>query len=620
MRIIPPLCAVIFVLLASLSPAAETQPPNILFILIDDMGWRDTECYGSTFYETPNIDALAKRGMRFTDAYAACPLCSPTRASILTGQYPGRLRFTMPAGHLPQVVLDPIVPKTAAPGRKACTPQTRTRLPNEYFTIAEALKEASYTTGFFGKWHLGRDPYLPDNQGFDRVVGGREHPCPPAPGHYFGPWKNVATLPVVPEGTHICDALTDEAISFLKDNKDNRFFLCLWYYDVHAPYQAIEELKKKYAAKADESNPQHCPTMGGMIDILDQNVGRVMKTLDDLGLSNDTLIVFTSDNGGNMYDRADDTTPTNNTPLRNGKGNNYEGGVRVPMFCIWPGKVEPGTVNDTVVSSVDYYPTLLEAAGLEPKPGQILDGVSIMPALTGKGEVAREAIFSHYPHYVPATSNVPSTSVRCGDLKLYRFYCDNDDQTDRFELYNLAKDIGETKNLASERPEDVKRLNGMISRFLEETGALVPVPNPRYGQTVDGWEGNEHASLRKEDGSLMMTSTGGDPFMTTHQMRPVDGPVTVKIRMKSNSKGTGRIFWSLKGRRGFARERALNFPVTHDGTWHDYAINLPFEGKMIGLRLDPCTAPGEVWIDSIRVVDQSGNPEGGAGWEFEGAK
>ena len=618
MRIILPL--VILLAASPLASAAEKQPPNILFILIDDMGWRDAGCYGSTFYETPNIDRLAKRGMRFTDAYAACPLCSPTRASILTGQYPGRLWFTMPAGHLKQVVLNPVIPAVAQPSRKARTPQTRTRLPNEYFTIAEALKEASYTTGFFGKWHLGREPYLPDNQGFDRVVGGREHPCPPGPAHYFGPWKNVATLPVVPEGTHICDMLTDEAIGFLKENKDNRFFLCLWYYDVHAPYQAIEELKKKYAAKADRDNPQHCPTMGGMVDILDQNIGRVMKSLDELGLSDDTLVVFTSDNGGNMYDRVDGTTPTNNTPLRNGKGNNYEGGVRVPLICVWPGEIEPGTVNETVVSSVDYYPTLLEATGLEPKSGQILDGASILPVLTGEGELDREAIFSHYPHYVPATENLPSTSVRCGDLKLYRFHCDNEDQTDRFELYNLADDIGETKNLAEARPDDVKRLNGLISRFLEETGALVPLPNPRYGQTVDGWEGNQDASLRKEDGTLVMKSTGGDPFITTHAMRPVMGPVKVTIRMKSDAKGTGRIFWSLKGKRGFVRRRGLNFPVTHDGAWHDYKIDLPFKGKMIGMRLDPCTSPGEVRIDSIRVEDGSDSRDAGMVWEFGGGK
>lgn len=223
---------------------SKTKKQNIVFILADDLGWKDLTCYGSDFYETPNIDAFAETGVSFTNAYTASPLCSPTRASILTGQEPGRLRLTTPACHLPQVVLDPKESFSAAPFHKTAIPQTRTRLPNEYLTFAEVLKEKGYSTAFMGKWHLGREPYIPDNQGFDVVVGGREHPGPPGPGNFFAPW-NCETLPVVPDGTHISDVLTDKAIQYMTSNKENPFLLCLWYYDVHAPFQAKEKLKQK---------------------------------------------------------------------------------------------------------------------------------------------------------------------------------------------------------------------------------------------------------------------------------------------------------------------------------------------------------------------------------------
>ncbi|MDX9978927.1 MAG: sulfatase-like hydrolase/transferase, partial [Lentisphaeria bacterium] len=252
--------------------AAQTRPrPNLIFILADDLGWMDTNAYGSTFYETPHLDALMARGLRFTQAYAANPLCSPTRASILTGQYPCRVRFTTPAGHLKEEVLDPIVPERSAQNQRLIQPQTRTRLPNEYLTYAELARAAGYRTAFMGKWHLGRDPYLPENQGFTVVVGGREHPGPPPRG-YFSPWA-CPTLPDGPEGRHICDVLTDEACKFLRDNRDRPFLLNLWYYDVHAPFQGKEELIAKYRRKADPANPQHCPTMGAMIEALDQNIG-----------------------------------------------------------------------------------------------------------------------------------------------------------------------------------------------------------------------------------------------------------------------------------------------------------------------------------------------------------
>jgi len=479
-KIIIPLLLLISLPLAT----ANAAQPNILFILADDLGWRDARCYGSTFYQTPNIDRLAKLGMRYTNAYAASPLCSPTRASILTGQDPGRLRFTTPAGHLPQAVLDPVVPKQGAPSRKAIIPQTRTRLPNTCVTYAEVLQKLGYTTGFFGKWHLGRAPYLPEKQGFEKVVGGREHPGPPPKGHYFSPWK-CDTLPVVPAGTHINKVLTDEAITFIQNckKKGKPFLLNLWYYDVHAPFQAVEELKEKYAAKVSPDNPQRCPTMGAMIEMLDRGVGRVLNELEKTGMMEETLIIFTSDNGGNEYNEVDGTTPTNNDPLRSGKGNIHEGGVRIPLIVVWKGKVKPGTTCDEPVSTVDWFPTLLEVVGAKPPklpPGEKFDGISIAATFLRGEKLPKRPLFTHFPHYTPATGGQPATSLRQGDWKFYRVYCDNADQTDRFELYNLRDDLSEKNNLVQENPEMVSEFKAMLRQFLKETDALVPVKNPRY--------------------------------------------------------------------------------------------------------------------------------------------
>jgi arylsulfatase A-like enzyme len=604
----------------------DDTAPNIILILADDLGWRDTGVYGSTFYETPNIDALAARGVRFTDAYSASPLCSPTRASILTGQYPGRLRLTTPACHLPQEVLDPVLPERASSSQKAVTPQTRTRLPNEeYWTIAESLQAVGYTTGFFGKWHLGRAPYIPEQQGFETVVGGRHHPGPPnkpgGPGSFFGPW-DCETVPDSPDGAHISNVITDEAIRFLERNASQAvgtdpFFMAMWYYDVHAPFEAIEELKVKYAAKAEPDNPQHCPTMGGMIDILDQNMGRLLSSVERLGLDENSVIIFASDNGGNMYNEVDGTTPTNNWPLRNGKGNIYEGGQRVPLIVVWPGRIGEGRVESTVVSSIDFYPTILEILSLEPQTDQILDGQSFAPLLFDDIEdrdarcetLEERPLFCHFPHYVPATTNLPSTSVRLGDYKLLRFYADNEDQTDRLELYDLSQDIGERNNLALAMPELAQEMNALIDGFLEETQSLTPAPNPSYSPSIEGWESNAMAELTLQDGILAVKSTGGDPFLWNNALPSMPGPLSVRIRMRSTSSGTGRFFWSTRTAKGFAPQRAFNFEVAHDGEWEEYELMIPSattDSPVTGIRLDPCTAPGDIEIDWLDIHTESG--------------
>ncbi len=466
--------------------------PNILFIMADDLGWADTGCYGSTFYETPNIDALAKRGMRFTSAYTANPLCSPTRASIMTGLYPARLGITSPACHLTRVVLEKSLEQKAPSSRKVLFANTVTRLKQEYFTLAEALHEAGYVTGHFGKWHLGTEPYDPLHQGFD-VDKPHWHGPGPA-GSYIAPWKFPPKLEFTGKpGEHIEDRMADEAIAWLKQNKNEPFFLNYWAFSIHAPFDKKKDVKQakyaKYKAKAKHDSPQRNPVTGGMIESLDENVGRLITAINDLGLSNSTIVIFFSDNGSihwTMDKFKHDSPISSSAPLRGGKATIYEGGTRVPLIVVWPGVVKAEVQSDALVSSVDFYPTILEMLHLEPKQTQQFDGMSFIPALKGQ-KAARDTIFCHFPHGPGVRPGFePSSYVRKGDWKLIRFYCDNDDQTDRFELYNLSEDIGETNNLTNKYPEKVHKLNALMDKFLNDTKAVIPKPNPVYKAKREG--------------------------------------------------------------------------------------------------------------------------------------
>ena len=589
----------------------DKRKPNVVFILADDLGWRDTSLYGSTFYETPNIDALAKRGMMFTNAYAANPLCSPTRASIMTGLYPARIGITTPACHLPQVVLEQELRKAAPPHQKALVPGSITRLKGEYHTLAEAFKAGGYATGHFGKWHLGREPYDPLHQGFD--VDFPHWPGPGPAGSYVAPWR-FPKLKGRP-GEHIEDRLADEAVKFLEQNKGRPFFLSYWCFSVHSPYDAKAKLIDKYRGKADPKSPQRHPVMGAMIQSLDENVGRVIGTIDELGLADETIVVFFSDNGGVhwMGNRGEGNKHgcpiTSNSPLRGGKATIYEGGTREPLIVIWPGVVKGPARSDQLVSSIDFYPTLLEMAGLKRERGRRLDGVSIVAALKGR-PLGRDTVFCHFPHYVKATGNLPSTSVRKGDWKLIRFYADNADQSDRFELYNLADDVGETKDLAPAEPKRVEALNKLIDGHLEAVGAVVPKPNPRYNPRaaaqVGGWKAAGTCSLATKDGVLVVTSTGGDPYFHTSAVPAAGGPVVFKVRMRCKTAGPAQVFWTTAKAGRFHRSRSAGFKIRHDGQWHDYEAKLPATGRLTGLRLDPGTAAGKVEIDWIYLAKPDG--------------
>lgn len=520
----------------SLIANAGDKQPNIILMMADDLGWRDLGCYGSELYQTPNLDALAKRGVRFSNAYSASPLCSPTRASMLTGQTPGRLSLTQPTGHLKNVILDPIVPKTAHSGLPMTEPQSRTRLPLDSVTISQILKDAGYRTGFMGKWHLGFDPYIPDNYGFDVVVGGRGFPGPPPPG-YFGPWNPETTnMPLVKGRVHADDVLAEQAIEFLKDSngQEEPFFLALWYFDVHAPFDGKEELIEKYRPLAKETKHQKSAIMGAMVETLDDNVGKVLDKLEELGMAEDTLVIFTSDNGGNMYDRPEGENPTNNYPLRAGKGNNHEGGSRVPLIVSWPDKVAENKQSDTIAISYDFFPTLLEVTGIKPSADLLLDGVSLTSSFDGS-TVSRPPIYSMFGRTVLATGNYSNIWARDGKWKLFKFFKTGPDFADEYALYDLEADPGESNDLSLQFPQVANRLKVFIERRLKEDKILVPTANPNYDPDVQvqGW--------RILEGGYIL----GGPKSPVINIVSEGGSVTMQYELSAKSRREGELNFSV---------------------------------------------------------------------------
>ncbi|HRS12800.1 MAG TPA: sulfatase [Sedimentisphaerales bacterium] len=468
----------------SRAPADSSGPrrPNFVFFLVDDLGWTDLGCYGSTFYETPNVDRLAAEGMRFTSAYAACPVCSPTRASIMTGKYPARLRTTDYFG-APQ----PDTVQSHWTRNKPLLPaRYLDRLPLEETTVAETLKQHGYATFFAGKWHLGPEGFWPEDQGFDVNKGGHDRGGPYGGKRYFSPYGNPR-LPDGPDGEHLPDRLATETCRFIEDHRDGPFLAYLAFYSVHTPLMAREDLRAKYEAKA-RTVAHDGPAWGkegdrevrlvqdhavyaGMVEAMDQAVGKVLDALDRLDLAKDTVVFFMSDNGGLATSEGH---PTCNLPLRAGKGWLYEGGIREPMIVRWPGHVRAGRVCDEPVISTDFYPTMLEMAGLPGVPQQHLDGRSMVPLLRGQSLQKDRALYWHYPHYGNQGGS-PGGAVRLGDYKLIEFYEDH-----RVELYNLRDDLGEKKDLAGAMPEKAAELRRMLHEWRNEVGAAMPTVNPNH--------------------------------------------------------------------------------------------------------------------------------------------
>lgn len=600
--------------------AAGARPPNVLFILADDLGWRDTSLYGSTFYETPNVERLARRGVMFTQAYAASPLCSPTRASILTGLWPARIGITAPVCHVKEELLQPTVPEKGPLQRQVLPVQSATRLKPEYVTLAETLRAAGYRTGHFGKWHLGPEPYDALHQGFDIDVP--HYPGPGPAGSYVAPWKFPDALKFAgAAGEHIEDRMAREAVAFIRENKDRPFFLNYWCFSVHAPWDGKQSLIEKYARKADPKSGQRHPVYGAMVQSMDEAIGALLDALDDNGLAENTIIVFFSDNGGYAWEarnRPDlaGVPVTSNAPLRGGKATLHEGGTREPCIVVWPGQVAPGSRSEAMVQSIDFYPTLLEMLGLTPSPAQRFDGISIVPALRQRA-LARDTLFCYFPHDIGGEIGTRAgVWVRRGDWKLIRHFFAGPAMAHAYELYNLEDDLSETTNLAAQQPERVKELDALIDGFLAETRPVLPKPNPAYDPAavlLDGWWAVRGGSVTVRDGSLAFDATGGLATLAVMSLKAGSGPVAVSWRMRSTAGGPVRAFWNNPGEGSFKAERAVAVPFAHDGEWHEVTVTLPVTGVLNGIRIDPCNSPGAVAIDWIRVT-REGAPV--RAWEF----
>ncbi|PQO42679.1 DUF4976 domain-containing protein [Blastopirellula marina] len=457
--------------------AEATKQPNFVFFLVDDLGWADLSCYGSTFHESPHIDALAASGIQFNQAYAACPVCSPTRASILTGRHPVRVDIT------------DWIPGNRGTG-KFLQVEDRDDLALEEVTFAEVLKGAGYQTFFAGKWHLGDEGHYPTDQGFDSNIGGNHAGSPP--GGYYAPWKNP-TLTAKKDGEYLTERLTEESIHFL-DTRDQAkpFLLYLSYYNVHAPITPYEKRVDHFRDKAEATIKGKTPTIvehdgisrarqddpayASMIAAVDQSVGDVLAKLDELKLADNTVVCFFSDNGGLCTLKR--PGPTSNLPLRSGKGWLYEGGVRSPMIVRAPGVTKAGLVSEVPVVSTDFFPTILELAGLPLQPKLHADGQSLVALLDGEGEQPQRALYWHYPHYHGSTWT-PGASIRDGDWKLIEFY-----EFDQVELYNLASDPGEQHDLSKSQPEKTAQLREKLRAWQKEMNAKMPQPNPQYKPTA----------------------------------------------------------------------------------------------------------------------------------------
>jgi len=471
-------CAVLA--LAGPLRAAEDQPLNFILILVDDMGWMDLSCQGSDYYRTPHIDRLAEEGMRFTNGYAACAVCSPTRAAVQTGRYPGRIgvtdwirsRFQRGGKGTPEQNPTEYV---GGANRKLLCPPNPFWMEHEEVTISEVLKAKGYQSAYIGKWHLGDDAWYPERQGFDENRGGCDYGQPPS---YFDPYNQpnhkhemirngIPGLPGRKEGEYLTKREADETESLIRQWKDEPFFIQLSHYAVHTPIQAPPEMAAKY--QRDGKQDIHAK-YAAMVQSVDDSTGQLLATLEELGIDDRTVIIFTSDNGG--LDNGG--RPTENAPLRSGKGYAYEGGIRVPFLVRWPDVVKAGAVSDESVCSIDLFPTILEAAGAEIPSDREIDGLSLVSHLKSAGEksLGRKDLLWHFPHYRHAPG--PYSIIREGDWKLIKFW------EGIHELYNLEDDLGESKNLAAEMPEKVADLEARLVARLKETEAKLPRENPDY--------------------------------------------------------------------------------------------------------------------------------------------
>lgn len=448
----------------AIGPARAATPPNIIFILTDDLGATDLGCFGSPLYQTPNIDKLARDGVKFERAYSACTVCSPTRASFVTGRYPAQLHLTdWIAGH-------------NRPAAKLKIPDWTKSLPHEVPTLPHALHAAGYVSAAIGKWHVADEG--PEKFGFDVAIGNNGKG---QPGTYFSPYKNPQ-LPDGPPGEFLSDRLTTEAEKFIEQNKARPFFLYLPHFAVHTPLAGKPEIVEKYKARVSPNDPQHNAVYAALVESVDDSVGRIRAKVEQLGLADRTIIVFTSDNGGLTLNQV-----TFNLGIRAGKGSAYEGGVRVPAIAYMPGLTKTGTVSQAPVITMDWTSTFLELAGAKPMAEPA--GISLVPILLG-GNIAERPLFWHYPHYHPGGAT-PYSAMLEGGWRLVEFFEDN-----RIELYNLKDDPLEARDLASAQPQKAAEMRARLQAWREKQGAQLPTPNPDYDPVKDAETGKRKKAVQ----------------------------------------------------------------------------------------------------------------------------
>jgi arylsulfatase A-like enzyme len=627
--------------------------PNVIVFLVDDMGWIDCGAYGSQYYETPNIDRFATRAMRFTDAYAQ-PLCSPTRASLLTGKYSARHGITSASGHLPpQPPGYKFLPDSARPNQPMLLPESKNYMEPSEYTLAEVLRDAGYRTAHLGKWHLGlTQPYWPEQQGFD--VAFHCHPDPGPPGGYFSPYgvslqgmpggKNkVGTITNGPPGEYIVDRLADEAVKFIEANRNRPFFLNLWNYGVHGPWGHKPQYTKAFMSKKDPRGVQGNPIMASMLKSVDECFGRVLETLDRLGLTQNTIIVFNSDNGGNTHSNTDEDAktqkrkaddpflvdwrkwagtqpPTNNAPLRDGKGTLYEGGTRVPLMWSWPGHIRPGTTSGAVVGHIDLYPTLLDLLGVPFPSQQKIDGISYAAVLTETGTLKRKVFFNYFPHG-RSPGRAGGVWVRFGDWKLIRWFGVPAGDETRYELYNLRDDLGETKNLAAADLACVKELDALLDGFLVDTGATYPTPNPAYNPQaaspakapgtaaaapVQGLV-PKFCTATLAGGALRIERDGRTPFLGTTAVKH-RGPLVMKLRARSATGGLGKVQWRLADQETFPKSgQIVDFALPGGVDWQEVSVTVPDQGEVVHVRVYLPAERAPVEIQSLQFLPADSN-------------
>lgn len=654
MRLLNPRCLAPLLAIYAFSLQAAEQRPNLLLFVVDDMGWMDSSVYGSRYYETPHMERLAASGMIFWNAYSAHPLCSPTRASLITGQYPARHGITTAAGHTPPDPADaPRYPEKVSPNSRLIQPRTNRFLDPAIITLAERLREAGYRTGHIGKWHLGLRPeHWPEAQGFETVFHGAPDPGPPS---YHSPYGfKAGTVTDGAEGEYITDRITDEAVKFIEAHQGESWYLNLWQYGVHGPWGHKEAYTAAFKDKTDPRGAQRNPIMASLLKSVDESLGRVLDTLDRLKIADRTLVILTSDNGGNVHSNIETDRktadlkpghprwpmveswrkwagfepPTNNAPLREGKGSLYEGGVRVPLIVRWPGRIAPASDTLAVAASIDVFPTVLDAFGLERPPGQPVDGVSLLPVLTGKAaDAGREALFNFFPHGGPGRP--PGVTVRRGDWKLIRWFETGPEQPALLELYHLRDDLGESTNVAQWHPDEVAALNGLIDGFLTDTGAAVPKPNPAWRGEVDpakakaapadpllGWIPKGGTASRQDDGLRVAIEPGRrNGFIATTRLQGLkaEGPVRIVLTLGEHAAGRAEFQWRAVGQETFP-ETGQRVGLDLTGEPGAIEVALPVMGKLAHLRL---FLPGSATVQNVRILPADESVEAALlSWDF----